>query len=171
MVKKNIKLEETVTRDNLSNPASGLIDPNLDRFDLRMQEAISTFGSIAEVARRCGLSEAVIRSYRDGNSDPSRQRIVAMWKGLGFSIDWLVAGVGPMWAKDSPKWPQPLPQSDSQPLRHDALIIAVQLAEEVLEGKTLEPAKRAELVALVYEGLVEGLPEATVLRWARTASK
>lgn len=63
------------------------------------------------------------------------------------------------------------PQSHSQPVRLEELTMALQLVDEALEGKTLEAAKRAELVGLVYEGLVEGLPEATVLRWARTASK
>jgi hypothetical protein len=62
-------------------------------------------------------------------------------------------------------------QSQSQTVSHEVLSIAIQLVEEALEGKALETAKRAELVALVYEGLVDGMPEAKVLRWARAAGK
>nr|WP_241762618.1 transcriptional regulator [Dyella ginsengisoli] len=42
----------------------------------------------------CGFSEGVVRSWRDGNSDPSRARCVTLAKTLGISLVWLVAGEG-----------------------------------------------------------------------------
>lgn len=59
----------------------------------------------------------------------------------------------------------------SQPLRQEVLMIALQLADEALEGKVLAADKRAELVSLIYELLEEGLPTAKVLRFARAAAK
>lgn len=49
-------------------------------------------------------------------------------------------------------------------------MLSLQLASEALGEKTLPPAKHAELVGLIYELLEEGLPEATVLRFARAAA-
>src|SRR3546814_11080149 len=42
----------------------------------------------------CGFSEGVVRSWRDGNTDPSRARCVTLAKTLGISLIWLVAGEG-----------------------------------------------------------------------------
>jgi len=46
----------------------------------------------------------------------------------------------------------------------------VQLAAEALGERTLPPEKHAELVSLIYEGLMDGLPEARILRFARLAA-
>ncbi|MEP6907351.1 MAG: transcriptional regulator, partial [Pseudoxanthomonas sp.] len=40
----------------------------------RMQMLIRSEGSMASIARRCGFSEGAVRSWRDGNSDISRER-------------------------------------------------------------------------------------------------
>ncbi|MBB6244823.1 helix-turn-helix domain-containing protein [Rhodanobacter sp. MP1X3] len=70
--------------------------------------------------------------------------------------------------RDEPS--QPASQDASQPVRHDVLMMAVRLATEALGEKVLPPAKHAELVTMLYELLDEGLPEAKVLRFARTAA-
>src|SRR3569623_1479209 len=51
-------------------------------------------GSATEIARRCGFSLGVVRSWRDGNTDPSRARCVTLARTLGISLVWLVAGEG-----------------------------------------------------------------------------
>ena len=56
-------------------------------------------------------------------------------------------------------------------MRRDALKMAVQLAQEALDGRTLVPADYAELVDLIYEALVNGLPSAQVLAFARPAAR
>jgi hypothetical protein len=53
-------------------------------------------GSVTEIARMCGFSEGVVRSWRDGNTDPSRARCVTLARTLGISLVWLVAGEGTM---------------------------------------------------------------------------
>lgn len=77
----------------------------IDRFADRMRLLIDHLGSVAEVARSCGVSEAVVRSWRDGKSDPSRERCLKIANGSGASLLWLMCGVGPMWAKDVPDGP------------------------------------------------------------------
>ena len=63
------------------------------------------------------------------------------------------------------------PQSQSHALRRDVLKVAVQLAEEALDGRTLVPADYAELVDLIYDALANGLPSAQVLAFARPAAR
>ncbi|GGY31973.1 hypothetical protein GCM10008098_26670 [Rhodanobacter panaciterrae] len=46
----------------------------------------------------CGFSEGVVRSWRDGNTDPSRARCVTLARTLGISLVWLVAGEGALQA-------------------------------------------------------------------------
>lgn len=62
----------------------------------RIKVLISEVGSVTEIARMCGFSEGVLRSWRDGNTDPSRARCVTLARTLGISLTWLVAGEGAM---------------------------------------------------------------------------
>jgi transcriptional regulator with XRE-family HTH domain len=63
-------------------------------FAERIKLLIQRVGSATEIARMCGFSEGVVRSWRDGNTDPSRARCVTLAKTLGISLVWLVAGEG-----------------------------------------------------------------------------
>ncbi|MEO8809534.1 MAG: helix-turn-helix transcriptional regulator [Rhodanobacter sp.] len=60
----------------------------------RIRVLIQRVGSATEIARMCGFSEGVVRSWRDGNTDPSRARCVTLARTLGISLVWLVAGEG-----------------------------------------------------------------------------
>lgn len=60
----------------------------------RIKLLIQRVGSATEIARMCGFSEGVVRSWRDGNTDPSRARCVTLARTLGISLVWLVAGEG-----------------------------------------------------------------------------
>lgn len=62
----------------------------------RIKVLIQRVGSVTEIARMCGFSEGVVRSWRDGNTDPSRARCVTLAKTMGISLVWLVAGEGAM---------------------------------------------------------------------------
>lgn len=91
---------------------------------------------------------------------------VRLCDAAGVRLDWLATGQEPM----KPGGEHVLENSNSQSLRRDDLKIAIQLAADALGDKSLPPPKHAELVALIYELLEEGLPEAKILRFARAAS-
>ncbi len=63
-------------------------------FSDRIKLLIQRTGSATQIARLCGFSEGVVRSWRDGNTDPSRARCVTLARTLGISLMWLVAGEG-----------------------------------------------------------------------------
>lgn len=68
-------------------------------FSDRIKLLIQRVGSATEIARMCGFSEGVVRSWRDGNTDPSRARCVTLARTLGISLVWLVAGEGALQAE------------------------------------------------------------------------
>lgn len=68
--------------------------PVAGSFADRIKLLIQRVGSATEIARMCGFSEGVVRSWRDGNTDPSRARCVTLARTLGISLVWLVAGEG-----------------------------------------------------------------------------
>lgn len=59
----------------------------------------------------------------------------------------------------------------SQLLRQDVISMAVQLAQEALEGRTLDPPDYGQLVSLIHGALVNGLPSAQVLAFSRLAAR
>lgn len=69
-------------------------DPHQSTFADRIKLLIQRVGSATEIARMCGFSEGVVRSWRDGHTDPSRARCVTLARTLGISLVWLVAGEG-----------------------------------------------------------------------------
>ncbi|TAL74135.1 MAG: XRE family transcriptional regulator [Rhodanobacter sp.] len=69
-------------------------DPLQSTFAERIKLLIQRVGSATEIARMCGFSEGVVRSWRDGHTDPSRARCVTLARTLGISLVWLVAGEG-----------------------------------------------------------------------------
>jgi len=76
--------------DTQTTPAAQTAETFAERIKLLIQRV----GSATEIARMCGFSEGVVRSWRDGNTDPSRARCVTLAKTLGISLVWLVAGEG-----------------------------------------------------------------------------
>jgi DNA-binding transcriptional regulator YdaS (Cro superfamily) len=166
--KKVKELDRTLTYEEKEDAQSMFGQYNLDAFAKRMKVLVDHFGSIAKIAQLCGFSESTVKKWVDGVSDPSRGRCVHLARDTGVSLLWIATGEEPMWDQDRMKMAI---QSQSQPMSAEALKITFQLVEEAAEGKVLSPEQRAELAALVYEGLVDGLPEAKILRWARAAAK
>src|ERR1700744_4705930 len=78
-----------------------LVEAPSGTFADRIKVLIQRVGSVTEIARMCGFSEGVVRSWRDGNTDPSRARCVTLAKTLGISLVWLVAGEGTIQTTDS----------------------------------------------------------------------
>jgi hypothetical protein len=79
---------------NAALPSSTPGPESSGSFADRIKLLIQRVGSATEIARMCGFSEGVVRSWRDGNTDPSRARCVTLARTLGISLVWLVAGEG-----------------------------------------------------------------------------
>lgn len=170
--RKNKELERTLTRECAGQGSVNVQSPNIDAFDGRMNLLIAHFkdqGGAAEIARRCGFSEGVIRSWAKGSSDPSRARCIQLAEGTGASLLWLVAGQGPTWAADAASGVAESPaQYQSHLLRGDLLTMAVELIDSELEraGKVLPLEKRVAAYGLIYEELLEPgeLPSAKIVQ-------
>lgn len=115
-----------------------------------------------------GRSTDMLSKYERGTSEPPFTAMAAVCKAARVRMEWLATGEGEM--LEDAGVAETAATYGAQPVRLDNLTMALQLAAEALDGKELPPAKHAELVSLIYELLVEGLPEATVLRFARAAA-
>jgi len=70
-------------------------DPKSDdkkAFMDRMERLCSIAGGPGELARKSGLSRRVIDKYRSGESDPSRERLIALAAAGPVPLSWLAAG-------------------------------------------------------------------------------
>lgn len=100
--------------------------------------------STSAFARRCGISESLLRKYLSG-AMPSSDRAAAIAEVRGVTTDWLITGRGPKLRADVIKATGGL---DKQRLQ-DA-IAAVEEGLRVAQ-KQLSPDKHAELISLIYE--------------------
>lgn len=162
-----------------SPPASELELVELGR---RLSAVIDVLGQRQKAAKIAERSTDQLAKYARGAVEPPFLPLARLCAAAGVRMDWLAWEKGPMLeplpgvgsaqrpAKGA-KVAETAPQSGSQPVRYDVLTVSIQLAEEALDGRVLPTEKRAELVGLIYEMLEEGLPNAKVLRFARTAIK
>ncbi|MGS1014070.1 helix-turn-helix domain-containing protein [Rhodanobacter sp. UC4450_H17] len=128
---------------------------------------IKLFDSRAEAARVAGMSTDQLARYEKGGT-PSFRPLVKLAAAKGVRLEWLATGDGEMYAQEVREAPAQWSTDEaSQSVRLDELTMALQLAADALGEKELPPAKHAELVSLIYELLIEGLPEARVLHFAR----
>ena len=139
---------------------------------MRIRLLIAREGSASALARRCGCSEGSVRSWRDGHSDPSRARCVALARALNISLQWLITGEGPMHPQSCERRddtsgksaPSPLatavvPAMTSASAGIDAQRLAATLkllqSYICLVGGSLNIEQRAEVVAELYDLLCD----------------
>jgi transcriptional regulator with XRE-family HTH domain len=160
------------------NLAPSSPDPEIgNTFADRIKLLIQRVGSATEIARMCGFSEGVVRSWRDGNTDPSRARCVTLARTLGISLVWLVAGEGAIkpdmdqgfdesFATETTHRPRPRHNGmggavlevhtagvDTQRLNAAMRILQSELD---LAGQPLALAENTDLLASLYEALGPG---------------
>lgn len=159
---QNNQLGGTMTRDDDHDAGVKVRGPNFDAFQRRMVALVDHVGSIAEIARKCGIPASTVKKWVDGISDPSRERCVALASGTGASLVWIVSGEGPMLvARDggsdgvSEGAQPPYDAAAAQALDPDRLADAIGMIESppiARRGLTLE--SRARLMVLAYNALV-----------------
>ncbi len=144
-----------------------------------------------EFAGVLGVHKNTYGGYERGANEIGALALVSLYL-EGWDLNWLLTGEGRERLDaqtPSEKWvadhvlgavgaaisqsirEQDPPPPPSQPVRPDALKLAVELASEALEGLAPRPEVLAELTALVYAALVNGLPSADVLAFARPAAR
>ena len=118
------------------------------------------------MAAELGLAHRTYQNYERDERLPDAD-CLARLVGQGWNANWLLTGDGPERGESVFTGIS----GASQPLRDADLRMAVQLAQEALDGWTLPPAQFAELVTLIYDALVHGLPSAQVIALARPAAR
>lgn len=131
----------------------------------RIGQVASELGTRTSAYVVMDVSSAALQRYIKEENEPPFAALARLCGAAGVSLDWLATGDGDMRRSSETAAP-----GASQMVRQDVLMMSLQLATEALGDKELPPAKHAELVSLIYELLVQGLPEATVLRFARAAA-
>lgn len=117
-------------------------------------------------AERLGVPVRTYQNYESDKREPDVRTLIALY-GLGWNLNWLLTAEG----HERLDSLQTAPSSQSQALRPEELTVAVQLAQEALDGDTLDPPEYAQLVSLIYDALVHGLPSAQVIALARPAAR
>lgn len=77
------------------------MESDKEKFGERVGKVAELVGGQAELSRRTGISKVTIGSYISGNSEPSRERLIAMANAAEVSLVWLAIGEGPMMLKDT----------------------------------------------------------------------
>ena len=142
-----------VPEDSPTRLRRGLLPTANADLAVRIRLLIAQEGSASAMARRCGCSEGAVRGWRDGQSDLSRMRCIAVARALGISLLWLVAGEGPM------RLAQEGPRPEAEPPRHPSGIEPPRLAATLrllqsyvcMVGGSLNPAQRADVMAELYQ--------------------
>lgn len=126
-------------------------------------------GGRSVAAQVMQVSPATLQRYVSSKNMPPFDVAARLCIAARARMEWLATGEGDMHAAPEALQEQAARVADeaSQAVRQTELTVALQLAAEALGEKELPPGKHAALVSLIYELLVEGLPEAKVLRFAR----
>lgn len=83
-LKKDLELEKSFSSS----------DCELEKFETRLGSLLESHGSIARIARKGGFSEAVVRKWRNGLSEPDVSNLVKLADACGVTVQWLATGRG-----------------------------------------------------------------------------
>lgn len=123
-----------------------------------------------DMARRLGVSKTTYSRWERGVREIGADGLKRLVE-LGWNPMWLLTGEGPERLEALQDKGSEVVATQSQPAQLPDLKIAIKLTEEALDGRTLGPDDYAQLVTLIYDALVNGLPSAQVLAFARPASR
>ena len=139
----------------------------------RMRVCADLAGSVNALARKAELSQSGIRRYFVGG-DPTRRVLIALAKAAGVNFLWLATGDGQKLLGDSIDGGQAC-MGQVCGLNPETLRLTIETVEEALleAGRQLTPARKAEMVAAVYELYRGGegkIEKSMVLRLVKSAS-
>lgn len=119
-------------------------------FPQRLRESMEG-KTIRGLARECGLSESVLRSYLRGDTFPSLDRLVAIAIAAGVSETWLATGEGHK-GRDGAAVARE-PHSNYGMLDKKLIGDIIEEVESCLQDvpARLSPAKKRELIMTVYD--------------------
>lgn len=123
-----------------------------------------------EMAHVLGVAHRTYANYEREERVPDAE-VIARLIAEGWDANWLLTGEGPERLAPGVREPRAHYGPLSQPVSPEHLSIALELADEALQGLWLPRAQYAELVALIYQSLTQGLPYAEILDFARPAAK
>jgi hypothetical protein len=133
---------------------------------------LDQLGPRTDAAKVIDVSVATLQRYIREENMPPFDAAARLCAAAGVRMEWLATGMGPQAAAAAAGVREPAAgYGASQDLSVEHLTIAHELADEVLRGLWLPRRAYAELVALVYNALVQGLPFAQVLEMARPAAR
>ncbi len=138
------------------------------QFAARLKELVDSYESISALARNVGVVEGTIRKWANGLSRPKIDEAVKLAYALDVRLLWLATGEGPQKDQEDKK-----DQQVSRPvLDIKTLRLAIETVEQAFseKGVTMDPDKKAELVAAIYEWYSESgsLEKTPVLRLIKT---
>lgn len=121
-------------------------------------------------AEALGVPLRTYQNYERGEREPDARTLLAL-RERGWSVDWLLTGEGPERLRATGVAESSAPGYGSQEMSGEHLMVATELAAEALEGLWLPQRRRFDLVALIYDALVKGLPYAEIIAFARPAAQ
>lgn len=119
------------------------MDNKFENFADRINFAITKAGGAKNLADKMGMSTSVLRSWRSGNSDPSRSSLLKMAQAANLSVSWLASGEG-----------NPSPSEPSSALVNlDTLEEIIVKTQQLFQDQNvnLKPEAEARIIRLVYE--------------------
>lgn len=132
------------------NPLDTSINTDMENafteFPDRINLAIDRAGGAKKLAEKMGMSTSVLRSWRSGNSDPSRSSLLKMAKASNLSISWLASGEGSPYPNTPPQ--QVAKHIDLDPLEEVITKIRQLFLHQKLD---IRPEAEARIIRLVYE--------------------
>lgn len=118
----------------------------------RLKEARAALRlSQAELAQKNGSSKTGLQANEAGKSVPGGQLLACMSE-AGISADWLLTGDGSMWKGSAPVEAVTSASLDVELLQ---LVLSKVETHVAKVGVKVNPAKKAEFVALLYDYVVE----------------
>lgn len=137
-----------------------------DSLAKRIRHCADLVGSGDALAQKAAIPRRTLETYLSGEAEPKASRLVSIARAAGINLEWLATGDGPMRVGEG---------AVVAPLDRELLCLVIEEIEQLLNDVNgeLEPEKKAELIALIYEEVREQegkVDRARVLRLIKLAS-